>query len=130
VAFKSHSHHEHFIDSRRIICTACLQAGFHNNNCWGRLPPTSTGCIKDLLLQALLFAVVSEGAFHGVTRSFHSSNYQLEIINPRCFYFAVGFNPHTILYSNVSLHCSHGQGTWRLVPRTCSMSTMLYSRWR
>jgi len=33
-----------------------------------------TGCIKDLLLQALPFAVVSEGAFHCVTRSFHSSN--------------------------------------------------------
>jgi hypothetical protein len=63
-----------------------------------------TGCIKDLLLQTFLFAVVSEGAFHGVTRSFHSSNYQLEIINLRCFYIAVGFNPHAILYSNVSLH--------------------------
>jgi len=58
-----------------------------------------------LLLQTFPFAVVSGGAFHGVTRSFHSSNYQLEIINPRCFYFVAGFNPHTILYSNVSLHC-------------------------
>ena len=109
MAITPHSHHEQFIDPRRIICTACLQADFHSNNCWGRLPPTSTGCIKDLLLQTFLFAVVSEGAFHGVTRSFHSSNYQLEIINPRCFYIAVGFNPHAILYSNVSLHITIGK---------------------
>ena len=104
VVFMPHSNHEQFIDSRRIICATCLQAGFHSNDYWGRLPPTSTGCIKDLLLQTFLFAVVSEGAFHGVTRSFHSSNYQLEINNPRCFYFVVGFNPQTILFSNVSLH--------------------------
>ncbi len=106
VAITPHSHHEQFIDPRRIICTTCLQADFHNNNCWGRLPPTSTGCIKDLLLQTYLFAVVLGGAFHGVTRSFHSSNYQLEIINLRCFYFVAGSNLHTILYSNVSLHYS------------------------
>ena len=30
VSLKRHSHHGYFIDLRHIICTACLQAGFHS----------------------------------------------------------------------------------------------------
>ena len=40
---RGHSRHGYFIDLRHIICTACLQAGFHSSGslCLGKLLPTS-----------------------------------------------------------------------------------------
>ena len=43
VCSTTHSHHRHFIDPRRIICTQHLCRAFVNRlqRCYGKLPPTS-----------------------------------------------------------------------------------------
>ena len=108
--YQPHSGHRRFIDPRPNA-PGHLWLGFtlsrtRARDSSRRRQPTSACCVSPESCAPGSSNAVSEGAFQGVTPSFHSSEYQLGNSLFSCrFYLLTGFSRLEFIRGNVSLHC-------------------------